>query len=105
MGRPCGFCFKDSRGTTTALVIYLRQTHCVVPGCHCASRFTNAAPYVSMCGMLTVASIPLNFMSIVEGGGGGGTGRKNLTYFLKASRIHNGRGGAMGDMQWTKPTS
>lgn len=96
IGRPCGLRFKDSGGTLT-LVIYLRQTLCVVPGCHCPSRFTSSsvlpiAPYprTNVRYALQYRFITLELMS---------TGEKNLTYFVKANRIHNGTGGGKGDRQ------
>lgn len=102
IGRPCGLRFKDSRGTLT-LVIYLRQTLCVVPGCHCPSRFTSSsvlsiAPYLrtNVGYALQYRFITLELMS---------TGEKNLTYFVKANRIHNGMGGGRETGRRTKPTS
>lgn len=96
IGRPCGLRFKDSRGTLT-LVIYLRQTLCVVPGCHCPSRFTSSSvlsialyPRTNVGYALQFRFIKLELMS---------TGEKNLTYFVKANRIHNGTGGGKGDRQ------
>lgn len=97
IGLPCGLRFKDSRGNLT-LVIYLRQTLYVVPGCHCPSRFTSSSvlpfvpnPPTNVRYALQYRFITLELMSTGE--------KKNLTYFVKANRIHNGMGGGEGDEQ------
>jgi len=102
IGRPCGLRFKDSRGTLT-LVIYLRQTLCVVPGCHCPSRFTSSsvlsiAPYprTNVGYVLQYRFITLELMS---------TGEKILPILWKQTVSIMERVAERETRRRTKPTS
>lgn len=81
------FTFQRQQRSSPTLVIYLRQTPYIVPECHCPSRFTNSSvlpadPYPRINVWYAWYRFHTIKLHVYRG--------KNLTYFLKASRVHNG---------------